>query len=187
MKATTTRRKRWMLPLSILVLLIFGFIALMYSPIGITCLRPQNNIFTVKSISVTEGESGYKNVTQVLEAHNRFFWPITVTKVHFHSKGEYSTVWGDIFVDLPFTLQAGERKEVNVTYQFDEDRFLTMYAEGWYRERSTPVEVPDEPAVCIKGFLLSDGFIFYSDEIPTGQAYCFTENYTPEYTDLTHK
>jgi hypothetical protein len=187
MKSMPRKRMRKLIIWSIIIsLLIIGIVVFSYSPIGVTRLRIQNNIFEAKSITVTEGDARYKNVTQIIEAHNPFFWPITVTKVHFHSKGEYSTVWGKIFVDVPFIIQPGERKEVDVAYQFDEDRYLKMYAEGWIRERRDPVDAPVDPAASIKDFLLSDGFIFYSDDIPTGQAYCFTENYNPEYTDQTH-
>lgn len=147
------------------------------SPWGVTRLRIQNNLFRVESISVVEGADGIATVTQVIEAKNLLPWTVEVTGIGFHSKGEYSRLWSNETTELPFSLAPWEKREFSVTYQFDEAYFFSDYASYWVREMGAP----SDPAACVEHFLRTDDFIFYSDDIPTGRAYCFTWNSNPAY------
>ena len=140
-------------------------------------LRLQNNLFRVKSISVTEGADGTAAVMQVIEARNLFPWAVEVTGIGFHSRGEYSRLRCDESVEILFSLAPWGTREISATYRFDEAGFLSEYAAGWARETGAPTET----AQCVECFLRSDDFIFYSDDIPTGKAYCFTWNSNPAY------
>jgi len=170
--------KRFVVLLIVLLILPPLFtVAFLFGPWGVTRLKIQNNLFRVERISVAEEADGIVTVTQVIEAHNLLPWTVEVTGIGFHSKGEYSRLWSNATTELPFSLAPWEKREFSVTYQFDEAYFFSDYAPYWVRERNAP----SDPAACVENFLRTDDFIFYSDDIPTGQAYCFTWNSNPTY------
>lgn len=177
-KKRVGRRRKVLLGIGLSLLFSLGVAYIIFGPHGVTRLRTQNSIFSVQRIEVEDGEDGILYVTQTIQAKNLYPWPVTFAQVGHHSKGEYSVLWrGNIFTALPLTLAPWENREISLTYPFHADYFLEEYASGWQREQGAP---PD-PAACIKDFLSSDNFIFYSEDVPGKMAYSFTVNCNPVY------
>ncbi len=138
----------------------------------------QNNIFFVKSIEVMQEADGTATVTQVIRAKNLFPWIVEITDFGYHSKGAFGMVIRHETLAVPFSLEPWKETEFSLTYTFDQSSFFSDFMRDWIRERGAP----SDPGACVEHFLRCDDFIFDSDDIPTGMAYCFTWNSNPEYT-----
>ena len=149
-------KKRSALAVAAIVLLLAALV--FGNPWGITRLRPQNRMFAAQGIQAEE-EEGLLRVTVPLMVRNPFPWRISFAEVRFQSRGEDTMLLSDLSAsEIPLTLEPWGRRALEVRYTFDTAGFERLYP----REGKTAAE-----------FLRDVNFIFLSDGVPTGEAYCF--------------